>query len=140
MADQCFPDRRFVRNFSLQAVCLRGTDNTEIYLFIIFQILQRYLAADIDFAGIHLIFHNDFRVLQDFFNLFNSRLNVSLLILGSIIFRVLGQIALLSGDLDFFRNFTALIYFQVLQLILKLPKTRISKNVLLFFHNCSILQ
>ena len=46
-SDQCMTYRGFVGNFVLKAVCLRGTDDFEFHLFVLINIVDLYLAANV---------------------------------------------------------------------------------------------
>ena len=100
-ADQSFSNRRLVGDFSFQAVCLGGTNDLELDLFVILQIQYVYFTSDIDLIRIYFILNNNFCVFQDFFDLFNSCLDIALLIFCCIVLCVLGKVSLLSCFLDF---------------------------------------
>ena len=97
------------------------------------------LAADVDRVRACLFLNEDFRVLQDFFDLLDTRLDVSLLVLGSIVFSVLGKVALFTGLFNFLGNCLSLIDLQVEELVLKLFESGIGKNVFLSRINVSHL-
>ena len=112
-ADECAAERRFVGDLPLQAVSFCGADDSEFEFIIILDVMDPDLAADVDRVRACLFLNEDFRVLQDFFNLLDTRLDVSLLVLGSIIFSVLGKVALLAGLFNFLGNCLSLIDLQI---------------------------
>ena len=80
-----------------------------------------------DFIGIH-----DLDILEELFELGDAGLNVALLILCSIVFSVLGEVALRAGLLELRRDFLAAVDLEILQLILVLAKTFVGQNGFLY--------
>ena len=86
-----------------------------------------YRTAYINFIKINFVFYDYFCVLENSFQLFNPCLDVPLLVLRRIIFRVLRQVSLLSRLFDLAGDFLSLYYLQVLQLIFQGLQSCISK-------------
>lgn len=134
-ADQSFSYRRLVGNFSFQAICLGGTNDLELDFLVILQIQYVYFTSDIDLIRIYFVLNNNLCVFQDFFDLFNSCLDITLLIFCCIVLGVLGKVSLLSCFFDFTGNFSTFVYFEIMKLVLQFFQAGIGKNR--FF--CSIL-
>ena len=100
-ADQSFSYRRLIGDLSLKAVSLCGTYDLELDFFVILQIQYVYFTSDIDLIGIYFVLNNNLCIFKDFFDLFNSCLDVTLLIFCCIVLGVLGKVSLLSCFFDF---------------------------------------
>ena len=109
-SDQCLADRRLIGNLTLKAVCLRGADNFELHLLIVLYVVYLYGTANVDLIYIYLILYDDFYVLKDLFNLLDTGLDVTLLILRCIILCVLGKVALLARLFDLASDFFSSVY------------------------------
>ena len=133
-ADQRFSYRRLIGDFALQAVCLCGTYDLEFNLLIKLYIIDVYLTSYIDSVGVYLILYDNFGIFQDLFDLLDTCLNVSLLILRCIVLCVLGQVSLLSRFLDFLSDFFSAVYLQIMKLLLQFLESCISKNIFFFFY------
>ena len=59
-------------------------------------ILQANRTADIDRINVNILLNNDLCILEDLVDLFNTKLDISLLILCCIILCILGQVTLLT--------------------------------------------
>ena len=93
--------------------------------------MNLYTTADADRIQLYFIFIYNFYILQQLLQLLDPCFDISLLVLGRIIFRVLRKVTLLTGLLDLLRNFPALIYLQILQLCFQLLQTAIGQNLFL---------
>lgn len=133
-ADQSFSYRRLVGDFSFQAVCLGGTNDLELDFLVILQIQYVYFTSDIDLIRIYFVLNNNLCVFQDFFDLFNSCLDITLLIFCCIVLGVLGKVSLLSCLFDFTGNFSTFVYFEIMKLVLQFFQAGIGKNRFFLFH------
>ena len=82
-------------------------------------------AAYADPVQCNILTGNHFHILQNLLKLFDSCLNIALLILGCIVFGVLGQVSLLHCFLNLLGNFLSPLHLQAVKLIRILLKTRI---------------
>ena len=133
-ADQCAAYGGFVGNLALQTVGFCRADDFVGLFFFVLKVKNPNGTADIDLVGTDLVLDYDFDILPDILELGDPGFDISLLILGRIVFRVFGKVALLSGFLDLLSDFLSLVDLEVMQLIFVPFQSFISKNIFLFFH------
>ena len=88
-ANKRLSDRRLVGNLPFQAVRLCRTDQFELHFLVKCLVVDLYRTTYVNLIKIYLILNYDFRIFQDAFQLFNTRLDIPLLILCSVILRIL---------------------------------------------------
>ena len=103
--DQCFTYWRLIGNLALKAVSLCRANDFQLNVFFKFIIMNLYLTSYINLVKVYLILNNNLCILQDLLDLFDTCLNISLLILCSIVLCILRQVTLLSGLFNLTRNF-----------------------------------
>ena len=103
--DQCFTYWGLIGNLALKAVSLCRANDFQLNVFFKFIIMNLYLTAYINLVKVYLILNNNLCILQDLLDLFDTCLNISLLILCSIVLCILRQVTLLSGLFNLTRNF-----------------------------------
>ena len=88
-ADERLSHRRFIGDLAFQAVRLCGAYQFELHLFIKCLIIDLDGTSHVDLIKVYLVFNYNFCILQNTFLLFDSRLNISLLILCRFVIRIL---------------------------------------------------
>ena len=115
---QSHSDRRFVGDASLEAVRLGCAHDIDVHVVFRSDLADRNTAADVDRSVIRMLFHY-FRVFQNLFNFNDTCFDISLLVQGRIIFRILAQVSLCPCFLNLFRNLFSCIDLQIFQFTLK---------------------
>ena len=81
-----------------------------------------------------ILFVNDFDVLEDLLQVFDPGFDITLFVLGCIVFGVLREVALLSRFLDLLRYFFSSNNLEFVKLVLISLEALSGQNVLFLFH------
>ena len=117
-AEKRSADRGFIGDLSLDAVRLGGSDDLIRELLVKLNVIDLDLAADHDMVRRDILFVNDFDVLEDLLQVFDPGFDITLFVLGCIVFGVLREVALLSRFLDLLRYFFSSNNLEFVKLVL----------------------